>query len=53
MNWLQILIGNRAVGKPDEATKRAAITDPFNFLLDQYLRHYKGDDGEIILRSTQ
>jgi len=53
MEWLQNFIGDLLFSKSYEAPERKGIADPFNFLLDQYLRHYKANDEEIIRRGMQ
>jgi hypothetical protein len=53
VEWLQNFIGDLLFSKSYEAPARKGIADPFNFLMDKYLRHYTGDEEEIIRRGTQ
>ena len=53
MSWWQALIGKALFSQPYTAQERPNIADPFNFLMDQYLRFNQGDEAPLLARTME
>ena len=51
MSWWQALLGKAVFGGPYTPQERRDIADPFNFLMDQYLRFNQGDEAPLLART--
>ena len=51
MSWWQELIGKALFGGPYTPQERLDIADPFNFLMNQYLRFNQGDESPLLART--
>jgi hypothetical protein len=53
MSWWQALIGKAFFSQPYTPRERPDIADPFNFLMDQYLRFNQGDEAPLLARAKE
>lgn len=53
MSWWQELIGKALFSGPYTPQERTDTGDPFNFLMDQYLRFNQGDEAPLLARTVQ
>lgn len=53
MGWWQALIGKALFSRPYTPRERPDIADPFNFLMDRYLRFNQGDEAPLLARTME
>ena len=51
MSWWQALIGKALFSQSYTPRERPNIADPFNFLMDQYLRFNQGTEAPLLART--